>query len=179
MSTLQIVLIVVIAVMAVAVAWLLFSRQRSKRLRARFGPEYQRTVSDVGGVNRAERQLERRQKRVEKLNIHPMPPEARDRLAGAWQEDQARFVDDPGGAVEQADHLVAEAMQLRGYPVADFDQRVDDLSVDHAPVVQNYRAARDIMARHTRGQASTEDLRHAIVYYRALFEDLLEVQEVR
>jgi hypothetical protein len=179
MSTLAIVLIAVVVVLAAAVAWLLITRQRSKHLRTRFGPEYQRTVSEVGDRRKAERDLERREKHVERLNIRPLPPDSRDRFVEAWREDQARFVDDPKGAVLEADRLVTGVMTERGYPVADFDQRVDDISVDHPHLVQNYRTAREILLRHKSGQASTEDLRKALVCYRALFDELLEAQEVR
>jgi hypothetical protein len=179
MSTLAIILIAVVIVLCAIVAWLLISRQRSRRLRSRFGPEYQRTVNELGSRSKAERDLERREKHVQRLNIRPLAPAARDRFAEAWREDQARFVDDPKGAVIEADRLVAEVMRERGYPVADFEQRVDDISVDHPHLVQNYRAAREIVVRHKRGEASTEDLRQALVYYRALFDELLEVQEVK
>ncbi len=179
MSTLAIILIAVVVVLAAVAAWLFIERRRSTHLRSRFGPEYQRTVTEFGDRTKAERDLERREKRVERLNVRPLPPATRDRFAAAWRDDQARFVDDPKGAVTEADRLVAEVMQERGYPVSDFEQRVDDISVDHPHLVQNYRAAREIVVRHKRGDASTEDLRRALVYYRALFDELLEVQEVK
>jgi hypothetical protein len=179
MSNFEIILIVVVIALAVVVAWLLIVRQRSKHLRSRFGPEYQRAVTEMGGRTKAERDLERREKRVERLKIHPLAPATRDRFVEAWREDQARFVDDPKGAVEEADRLVAEAMTERGYPVADFEQRAADISVDHPHLVQNYRAAREIAVSQKSGRATTEDLRRALVFYRALFDELLEVQEVR
>lgn len=179
MSTLAIVLIAFVVVLCAVIAWLLLARRRSVRLRSKFGPEYQRTVREMGSRTKAEHDLERREKRVRRLNIRPLAPGARDRFAEDWRADQARFVDDPNGAVVEADRLVAEVMKERGYPVADFEQRVDDISVDHPHLVQNYRAAREIIARHNRGEATTEDLRRALVHYRALFDELLEVQEVR
>ena len=179
MSTLAIVLIAIIVVLCAAVAWLLMARQRSMRLRSKFGPEYQRTVSEFGDRTKAERDLERREKRVERLNVRPLPPATRERYVQEWKQDQARFVDDPKGAVLEADRLVANVMRERGYPVSDFEQRVDDISVDHPHVVRNYRAAREIVMRQERRQASTEDLRKALVYYRALFDELLQTpQEV-
>lgn len=178
MSTLSVILIAVVIVLGAVVAWLLISRQRSKHLRSKFGPEYQRTVSELGDRTKAERDLERREKRVQRLNIQPLAPATRARFVQAWRQDQARFVDDPKGAVSEADRLVAEVMTERGYPVADFEQRVDDISVDHPALVQNYRAAREIVLRQERGDANTEDLRRALVYYRALFDELLEAQEV-
>ena len=179
MSTLTIILIAVVIVLLAAVAWLMIARRRSQHLRSKFGPEYSRAVTELGGRAKAERELERREKRVQKLDIRPLAPAARDRFIAAWREDQARFVDDPKGAVAEADRLVQAVMRERGYPVADFEHRVDDVSVDHPHLVQSYRAARDVVLRHQRGEASTEDLRRALVYYRDLFDELLEVQEVR
>lgn len=178
MPTWEVVAIVAIIVAIALGALLLFSRRRSQHLRSRFGPEYERTLRQTGDRRRTERELEHREKRVEKLHIHPISPRHRDEFAAAWRKDQARFVDDPSGAVTEADRLVQEVMKSRGYPVADFEHRVADISVDHPHLVQNYRAARDIAERNRRGEASTEDLRQALVYYRALFEELLEGQEV-
>lgn len=173
--------IVAIVAIIVAVALgviLLMTRRRSDHLRSRFGPEYERTLHDTGDRRRAERELERREKRVERLHIHPLSPRHRDQFVAAWRNDQARFVDDPQGAVTEADRLVQEVMKHRGYPVSDFDRRVEDISVDHPHLVQNYRAARELAERNRRGEANTEELRKALVYYRALFEELLESQEV-
>jgi len=133
----------------------------------------------LGDRTKAERELERREKRIEKLHIRSLPPASRDRFVAAWHTDQARFVDDPQGAVVEADRLVQDVMRERGYPVADFEQRVNDISVDHPQLVQNYRAAREIVLRQKRGEATTEDLRQALVHYRSLFDELLEMQEVR
>ena len=172
-------LIIAVVVLAAVVVWLVLDRQRSRRLRSRFGPEYERTVRESGDRRRAEQDLERREKRVERLHIQPLPMRDRERFLAAWRADQAKFVDDPAGAVTDADQLVQEVMRARGYPVADFDQRVEDISVDHPHLVQNYRAAREVVMRHRRGEASTEDLRKALVYYRGLFDELLETpQEV-
>jgi hypothetical protein len=141
--------------------------------------KYERVITKAGNQRRAEAELEGREKRVERFEIHPLDPRDRERFLKEWRADQARFVDDPKGAVVEADRLVTEAMKARGYPVSGFEQRVDDISVDHAHVVQNYRAACEIAQRHERGEASTEDLRRAMVYYRELFDDLLELHEVR
>ena len=178
MSTWEIVAIVAIVVVAILAVMLALSRRRSRHLRSRFGPEYERTVEVRGDRRRAEDELARREKRVERLHIHPIAPRHRDQFLEAWRKDQARFIDDPSGAVAEADRLVQEVMKHRGYPVADFDRRVEDISVDHPHLAQNYRAARDIAERNRRGEASTEELRKALVYYRALFEELLEAQEV-
>jgi hypothetical protein len=115
----------------------------------------------------------KRTERVEQLKLRPLAPADRSRFEQSWQADQARFVDDPRGAVREADHLVTELMQARGYPVADFEQRAADISVDHPHVVERYRAAHDIAGRDVRNEANTEDLRNAIVHFRALFQELL------
>jgi len=168
-----IVLVLALAVLGVVV-WSLARRRRSTELRTHFGPEYDRTVQQHGSAHRAERDLSDRERRVKRLAIHPLPPTERSRYAERWKLEQARFVDQPQAAVGEADHLVEEVMKARGYPVDDFDQRVADVSVDHPSVVQNYRAAHEIALRQQRGSASTEDLRKAMIYYRGLFEELLE-----
>ncbi|MGQ0540183.1 MAG: hypothetical protein ACT4R6_14675 [Gemmatimonadaceae bacterium] len=166
----------VIALALVAV-WLFRQRSRSERLHARYGREYDRTVDELGR-RRAEAELVGREQRVEQLDIRALTREQRDRFALSWRDVQAQFVDDPQGAVTQGSRLIEDVMEARGYPVSDFDQRVADLSVHHGRVVENYRAARDIARRHRRGEASTEDLRQAMVYYRNLFEDLLADREM-
>jgi hypothetical protein len=161
---------------AAVIGYLIVRRQRTEQLRRRFGPEYERTVREAGDVTKAEAQLQARQKRVERLRIRPLSSADAARFGTVWKTVQAQFVDDPKGAVTEADRLVGEVMHARGYPVGDFDQRVEDISVDHPNVVMNYRAARDIAKDHARGRASTEDLRQAMVHYRALFTELLEIK---
>lgn len=173
----MIVLAVVAVVVLAAVGWLVWQRKRSEALRAQYGPEYDRTVRQMGDQHRAESELMKRQERVEQLDIHPLSASQRSDYMDRWRTVQAKFVDDPKGAVTDADGLVTDVLKARGYPVADFDQRAADLSVHHPRVVENYRAARDIAQRHRRGEATTEDLRQAMVFYRALFEDLLEDRE--
>jgi len=168
--------VAVAAVAVVALVWFMLIRRRSEELRQRFGPEYDHTLHTEGNARRAERELEARAKRVEALHIRPLSPEDAARFDRGWRAVQTRFVDDPKGAVAEADRLVGEVMSERGYPVGDFEQRVADVSVDHPDVVMNYRAAREIALLHSRGQASTEDLRQAMVHYRALFRDLLETE---
>jgi hypothetical protein len=168
-----IVLVVVIAAIAVAVLWY-FQKRRSERLHGRFGPEYDRALAEYGGRRKAESELERREKRIEKFHIRPISRDERERFAEDWRKDQARFVDEPPQAVAQAHKLVNEVMRARGYPVsAEFEQNAVDLSVGHPLVVEHYRVACDIAARQESGQANTEDLRRAMVNYRALFEELL------
>jgi hypothetical protein len=169
--------VVVGVLVLAAVGWLVWQRQRSEQLRARYGPEYERTVAQVGDKRRAESELVKRQERVAQLDIRPLTAEQCTTYMLQWRAVQSRFVDDPKGAVTEADRLVEDVMKRRGYPISDFDQRAADLSVHHPRVVDNYRAARDIAHRHRRGEATTEDLRQAMVHYRGLFEDLLEDRE--
>jgi hypothetical protein len=157
-----------------AVVWITTSRMRSQRLRQKFGSEYDRTIREEGNVRKAEAELVARAKRVSTLQIHPLSAADAQRFDDSWRAVQARFVDDPQGAVTEADRLVGEVMAARGYPVGEFEQRVADVSVDHPDVVMNYRAAREIAQLHAAGKANTEDLRQAMVHYRALFRDLLE-----
>ena len=170
------ILLAVIAVVIViaALAFVLTRKRRSQRLRERFGPEYDRVVKKEGEVGRAEGVLEIRAKRRQKFVIRPLEPAISSDFTERWRTVQTRFVDDPKGSVSEADQLVSEVMKARGYPMADFEQRADDLSVDHPVLVENYRVAHDIALRHKKGEASTEDLRKAIVHYRSLFEELIE-----
>jgi FtsZ-interacting cell division protein ZipA len=171
--TIVIVAIVVIALIVLAL--LVMRQQRSRQLRKGFGPEYKRAVEERGGDRReAEAELRARQERRKEFEIHELEPAARDRYAERWRVAQRRFVDQPAPAVGEADALVMEVMRDRGYPVADdFEQRAADVSVDHPRVVEHYRAAHAISTRATAGDAGTEDLRQAMVHFRALFEELL------
>lgn len=166
---------VLIAVVAIAViaALVVLRRKRTEQLRRRFGPEYERTVREAGDVRKGEAALQAREARVERLHIRELSTQEATRFSDAWRRVQAQFVDDPKSSVTEADRLVGEVMHARGYPVGDFDQRVEDISVDHPNVVMNYRAARDIARDHAQGRATTEDLRQAMVHYRALFTELL------
>ena len=165
--------IVVAVVVVLAAVWLLMKRRRSLVLRERFGPEYDHVLRTRGTPAEAERELEARQRRVEAFTLRPLTQEDADVFMASWRSVQARFVDDPRNAVVEADHLIEDVMRARGYPVEDASRRLDDLSVDHAHVVNHYRAGRDIVVRHERGEASTEDLRQAMVHFRALFDELV------
>jgi hypothetical protein len=173
----RIVIGLLVALAVIVIAFVVMQKRRSDALHSKFGPEYERLVRQHGDARHAESELATRMDRVKHLHIKPLDEEHRARFADAWRADQARFVDDPKGAVVEADRLVADLMQFRGYPVGDFEQRAADVSVDHPHVVENYRVAHDIAVRQQRGEASTEDLRVAMVHYRALFEDLLETDE--
>jgi FtsZ-interacting cell division protein ZipA len=167
-------IVIIIAVIAIAFAvWMFVEKRRTQRLRTQFGSEYDRMV-EASGRKQAETELEHRTKRVQRFQIRRLNNEEQARFADSWRREQAHFVDDPRSAVENADRLVGEVMRTRGYPVGEFDRRAADLSVDHPRVVENYRMAHEIALRDSHGEASTEDLRRAMVYYRALFEDLLE-----
>jgi len=166
-------LIAVIALLAV-VGWLAGERRRSTQLKERFGPEYDRTVASTGERKEAETELERRRQRVDQLRIRRLDANERDRFTAMWRVVQTRFVDEPAEAVHDADLLIGKVMAARGYPVADFEQRAADVSVNHPQVVDHYRIAHGIAERGDGTTADTEDLRQAMVHYRALFSDLLE-----
>jgi hypothetical protein len=172
----MVIVLIAILVIALIVAGIVIARQRrSQQLQEGFGPEYRRTVQERGDRREAEAELMERRERRDKLDIRPLDPAARDRYAERWQVAQRHFVDEPGPAVGEADRLVMEVMGERGYPVADdFEQRAADVSVDHPQVVEHYRAAHAISMRATGGEASTEDLRQAMVHFRALFAQLLD-----
>lgn len=167
-------IVAVVAVVLLAVGWMYSQRQRRARLRDRFGPEYERAVKDTGTPDKATAVLEDRVRRVERLKIRALSREQTEAFAREWKRVQALFVDDPDGAVDAADRLVTDVMAGRGYPLEDFDTRAADLSVDHPKVVDNYRIARHLASRRKRGEAGTEELRQAVVNYRALFDDLLD-----
>ena len=174
----RMIVLIAVAVIAVvviaAIAFVTSRRRRSQKLRERFGPEYDRVVQQEGDPRKAEGVLEFRQKRRQKFDIRPLSSADRSSFAVRWNEVQARFVDDPRGAVTVADSLVTDVMQRRGYPIGEFEQRAADLSVDYPMIVENYRGAHEIATRHSEGKASTEDLRQAMVHYRLLFQELLE-----
>src|SRR6476659_6254751 len=166
---------VVAAIIIVGVLWRALSTRRTRSLQERFGPEYDRELEKAGGRREAERELAEREKRHDELELRPLSNDARERYIEEWQATQTRFVDDPTGAVSEADDLVQRVMRDRGYPVDDFEQRAADISVEHPDLVERYRTADGIARASERGEASTEDLRHSVRHYRALFVELLEV----
>lgn len=169
-----IILAIIVLAVVIGAAALWSRRRRSEQLRDRFGREYDRAVEDKGSRSKAEADLAAREKRVQKLDIRPLEPAERREFLERWDDVQARFVDDPPRAVAFADALLGDVMKARGYPVSDFDQRAGDISVDHPTVVEHYRKAHDIALRHERGDSTTEDLRQAMIHYRALFDTLVE-----
>lgn len=168
--------VVIIALVVIALIVSAFNRRRTQRLRAQFGPEYDRTLAVAGGRRAtAEKRLVERTEHVHKLHIRALTPSERDRYVEEWGRVQAHFVDAPAGAVAEADQLIGDVMANCGYPVGDFEQRAADISVDHPVVAQNYRAAHEIALRQAGGRATTEELRRAMIHYRALFDDLVAV----
>ena len=179
-TTTQLAIVIAVVVLAVAgiVVWLLMRKHRTQRLRTRFGgAEYTRAVEEGGSRRKAEAALDGRAERVKGLHLRPLAAGDRARFVESWGRVQARFVDGPGGAVTDADQLLGDVMSTRGYPVSDFEQRAADISVDHPSVLENYRAAHQSALLQTRGQASTEDLRQAMIHYRTLFEELVSEPE--
>ena len=170
-------IVIGVAILAIAAIVILSRKRKSQQLKEHFGPEYDRAVAGRGDTAKAELELIKREKRVHSFSIKTLSPEIRARYIEQWNEVQRRFVDDPGAAVGEADALVNQVMETRGYPTADFDQRAADLSVNYPRVVENYRSARAIAQRHASGDAGTEDLRQAMVYYRSLFSELLDTPQ--
>jgi hypothetical protein len=172
-NNILIVVVVAVVLVAAAVALMVMRRRRSDALRARFGPEYERAVVSAGKVDAAERMLEDRAKRVAEFHLRPLAADESQRFTSSWKSVQARFVDEPRTAVLEADRLIGDVMRARGYPIGDPVKQIEDLSVEHAHVVDHYRAGRAIVVRHEQGQASTEDLRQAMVHFRNLFDELV------
>jgi len=181
LGTVQIAIIIAVAVLLVAGIAIVFSirKRKTERLRTQFGgAEYNRAVKEGGSRQKAEAVLDKRADRVESFHIQPLGPGDRTRFVESWRRVQARFVDGPGGALTEADQLLRDVMSTRGYPVSDFEQRAADISVDHPLVLEHYRSAHEIAVRQTQGEASTEDLRQAMIHYRALFEELVGETEL-
>jgi hypothetical protein len=167
-------IVIGVIVLIVIAALLTMRKRKSAQLKQHFGSEYDRVALEQGDARHAEGVLSRREKRVEKFSIHPLPGLRREAYLEEWAAVQRRFVDDPSVAVTEADSLVTAVMTARGYPMSDFEQRAADISVNYPTVVHNYRSAREIILRHAKGHSSTEDLRQALVCYRSLFEELLD-----
>jgi hypothetical protein len=174
-NTTALLLIILIAVVVAAAGLIYWQFSRTRRLRERFGPEYDRAVHETGARREAEAKLERRERRVERLHIRQLEPADRARFEEVWRRIQARFVDDPNAALIDADRLIGEVMSAEGYPILDFEQRAADVSVDHPRVVENYREGHRIAQLGDQGRANTEDLRKAMIHYRTLFDDLIGI----
>jgi hypothetical protein len=177
-TTIIIIVVLVVVIIGVIVGLVFARRNRSERLHEHFGPEYDRTVQTMGGEKKAQTELNERQKHVEALDIRPLSVSERERYLADWTAVQSKFVDEPGQAIVDADRLIVEVMQIRGYSVSDFEQRAADISVKYPALVSNYRGAREIANKNKQGQANTEELRQAMIYYRSLFEELLKTEPV-
>ena len=173
MSTGQVIVLVIVLLVIIAAALFAVRAGRRKKLQKTFGPEYDRVVADTGSRTDAEKELLERQKRHAELELRELTPESKARYSAAWEEAQIQFVDNPGQAVATADDLVTDLIAERGYPTGNYDDQLANLSVDHARTLGHYRDAHEISRRSRDGEASTEDLRQALVHYRALFADLL------
>ena len=180
-NTLLLVILAVVVIAVIVVVSLIGSRKRqSADLREKFGPEYENTLQQFNGdKSRAEQELAAREKRVDKFDIHPLEPQQRNYFENEWRTIQTQFVDAPDQAVARADSLIQQVMQAEGYPVGDFEQRAADISVDHPGVVTHYRAAHETALKNDKSKANTEELRQALVHYRALFQDLLSGETVQ
>jgi hypothetical protein len=170
-----IVVVLVLVIMSLILAPI-FARR--KRFHDQYGPEYDRTVKTMGNEKKAQTELDGRRKHVETLNIRPLSISERERYLADWTAVQAKFVDQPGQATVEADHLIMEVMKIRAYPVSDFEQRAADISVNYPALVSNYRLAREIAIKNEHHQADTEELRQALIYYRSLFDELLKTETV-
>lgn len=173
MSLAEVLVIAAAVIVAAAIVAFFVVRQRRNRLRRHFGPEYDRTVQETGSKYRAEAKLEKLEKRVRKFHIRPLTSDERVRYREHWQTIQTRFVDDPDKALQQADDIVREVMNTCGYPLTDFENQAEELSVDHPQIVEHYRDAHAIAVRRARREASTEDVRRALIHYRTLFDELV------
>jgi hypothetical protein len=173
MSTGQVIVLIIVLLVIVAVALFAVRAMRRKKLQNTFGPEYDRVVADTGSRSDAEKELREREKRHAELELKPLSAESKARYSAAWEEVQIQFVDNPSEAVTTADRLTTDLIAERGYPTGDYDDQIANLSVEHARTLGHYRDAHEISRRNTEGEASTEDLRQALVHYRALFADLL------
>lgn len=165
--------VLVLVIMGIIMGPTFARRRRTTKFQDKFGPEYDRTVQTMGTEKKAQTELNDRQKHVDSLDIRPLTNNERERYLADWTAVQAKFVDQPGQATIEADHLIMEVMQLRDYPVSDFEQRAADISVNYPDFVTNYRAARETAIRNEQHHAGTEDLRKALINYRSLFDELL------
>lgn len=173
-----VIVMVALVILGAILALVIVRRKRSEQLQVRFGGEYDYTVQALGDEKKAQTELEQRQKHVESLDILPISASARQQYLVDWETIQTQFVDEPGQAILNADRLIMEVMQMRAYPVANFEQRVADISVTYPTLVGNYRAAQAIVLKNQEHQADTEELRQALIYFRSLFKELLETEAV-
>ncbi len=173
-----IIVVVVVIILGLILAAIFSRRQRSKRYTEKYGSDYGHAVKSMGSQTKAQKEMDDRKERVDSLDIRSLSLPEREKYLSEWKAVQAKFIDQPGPATVEADHLIMEVMQLRNYPVADFDQRAADISINYPDLVSNYRRARAIAIKNEQHKADTEELRQALVHYRALFNELLITEEV-
>jgi hypothetical protein len=173
-----IIVVLVLVVLGLILGSVFSKRQRSKRYQKKFGPDYDATATSMGSQTKAQKEMDDRKKHVDSLDIRSLSLSEREKYLSEWKAVQAKFIDQPGPATVEADHLIMEVMQLRNYPVSDFDQRAADISINYPEFVSNYRLARAIAIKNEQHKADTEELRQALVHYRALFNELLVTEEV-
>jgi hypothetical protein len=173
-----IVVVLVLVVLGLIMGSAFSKRNRSKKYTTKYGSEYDHTVKSMGNESKAQKEMDDRKKHVESLDIRSLSLPEREKYLAEWKAVQAKFIDQPGPATVEADHLIMEVMQLRNYPVSDFDQRAADISINYPELVSNYRLARAIAIKNEQHTADTEELRQALVYYRALFNELLVTEQV-
>ena len=177
-TNLIIAVVAILLIMGLIMAAGFSRRQRTKKFQNKFGPEYDRTVKSAGNEKKAQAELGERQKHVDSLSIRPLSDNERERYLAAWAAVQAKYVDKPGQATVEADHLITDVMKARAYPVSDFEQRAADISINYPDLVSNYRAARAIALKNEQHKADTDELRQAFIYYRSLFDELLQTETV-
>jgi len=173
-----IIVVLVLVILGLILGSIFSRRQRSKRYQDKFGPDYDATVKTMGNETKAQKEMDQRQKHIDTLDIRSLSLSEREKYLAEWKAVQAKFIDQPGPATVEADHLIMEVMQLRNYPVSDFEQRAADISINYPDLVSNYRLARAIAIKNEQHQADTEELRQALVHYRALFNELLITEQV-
>jgi len=173
-----IIVVLILVILGLIMGPIFSRRQRSKRYQNKFGPDYYHTVKTMGNEKKAQTEMDERQQHVENMIIRPLSLSERERYLAEWKAVQAKFIDQPGQATVEADHLIMEVMQLRNYPVSDFEQRAADISINYPELVSNYRLARAIAIKNEQHKADTEELRQALVYYRSLFDELLNAETV-
>jgi len=177
-TNMMVIVVVVLVIMGVTLGLIFSRRKRVDRMQEHFGPEYDLAVQTLGNEKKAQNELDARQKHVEAPKSQPLSTVERERYLADWAAVQSKFVDEPSQAIQDADRLIIDVMQSRAYPVSDFEQRAADLSVHYPALVSNYRAAREIATKNKQGQADTEELRQAMIYYRSLFEELLGLEKI-
>lgn len=168
--------VLILAIVGFILAPIFARRKRSERFHDLFGSEYDSAVQRLGNEKEAQAELDERRKHVETLNIRPLSMNEREHYLADWKDVQFKFIDDPGQAIVNADRLIMEVMQVRAYPISGFEQRSADVSISYPALVNNYRSAQEIALKNEHQQADNEELRQAMIYYRSLFDELIQTK---